>query len=100
VSAFRPPGQWQGCWERLDTMNPTIIVLLPVPEVLFARDAQRTGRSHVGAASVQRGLGYNWNAWRADARAHIIDNSELSVEQTVALVEEEVLRHPRSHTES
>ena len=92
VSAFRPPGRWKGCWERLDAMQPIIIVLLPTLEALLARDAERTGRSHVGEASVRRGLAYDWDAWRADGRAYVIDNSELSVEQVVALVEEEVLR--------
>jgi len=92
LSAFRPPGAWKGCWERLDTMNPIIVVLLPKPEVLLSRDAERTGRQHVGEASVRRGLGYDWDAWRSDARACVIDNSELSVEQAVTLVEAEVLR--------
>jgi chloramphenicol 3-O-phosphotransferase len=92
LSAFRPPGQWQGCWEQLDTMHPIIIVLLPALEVLLARDAEREGRSHVGEASVRRGLAYDWAGWRADGRAYVIDNSELSVEQVVALVEEELRR--------
>jgi len=91
LSAFRPPGRWKGCWERLDAIQPIIIVLLPALEVLLARDAQREGRSHVGEASVRRGLAYDWEAWRADPRACVIDNSELSVEQVVALVEAQVL---------
>jgi hypothetical protein len=41
---------------------------------------------------VNSGLAYNWEAWRTDARAYVIDNSGLSVEQVVALVEEELLR--------
>jgi chloramphenicol 3-O-phosphotransferase len=93
LSAFRPPGRWQGCWERLDTVEPLIVVLLPALDVLLARDAERTGRSHVGEASVRRGWAYDWQAWRADSRACVIDNSALSVEQTVALVEAKV-----SHT--
>jgi chloramphenicol 3-O-phosphotransferase len=92
VSAFRPPGSWRGCWEQLDAMNPLIVVLLPALEVLLARDAQRTGRSHVGEGSVRRGLLYDWEAWRADARACVIDNSALSVEQVVACVEAEMFR--------
>ena len=92
VSAFRPPGSWQGCWERLDAMNLLIVVLLPRLEVLLARDAQRTGRTHVGEESLRRGLAYPWETWRADARAYILDNSELSVEQAVNLVEQEVSR--------
>ncbi len=93
LSAFRPPGSWKGCWERLDAMNPIVIVLLPSLEKLLSRDAQRTGRSRVGEDSVRRGFAYDWEAWRSDARAYVIDNSEMSVEQVVALVEEQVLRH-------
>jgi hypothetical protein len=92
LSAFRPPGSWKGCWARLDAMDPLIIVLLPALEVLLARDANRVGRSHVGEGGVRRNFAYNWEAWRTDERAYVIDNSELSVEQTVALVEMEVLR--------
>jgi chloramphenicol 3-O-phosphotransferase len=92
LSAFRPPGSWKGCWERLDAMRPIIVVLLPALEVLLARDAERTGRKHVCEASVRRGLAYDWEAWRADHRAYVVDNSELSVERVVAMVEAEVLR--------
>src|SRR5215213_1046963 len=52
LSAFRPPDQWKGCWQQLDALQPIIIVLLPHLEVLLARDAERTGRSHVGETSV------------------------------------------------
>ena len=92
VSAFRPPGHWKRCWEQLDRMQPLIIVLLPSVEALLARDAQRTGRSHTGEASVRRALAYDWEAWRADDRAYVIDNADLSVEQVVTLVEDEVVQ--------
>jgi hypothetical protein len=88
LSAFRPPGSWKGCWERLDVLNPIVVVLLPSLEILLSRDVQRTGRSRVGEASVRRGFAYDWEAWRSDARAYVIDNSEMSVEQVVALVDE------------
>ncbi len=93
VSAFRPPGSWQGCWEQLDTMNPLIVVLLPALEVLLARDAERSGRSHCWRGRRSAGpelcLG---SIWRADPRALMIDNSDLSVEQVAALVETELMR--------
>jgi chloramphenicol 3-O-phosphotransferase len=92
LSAFRPPGRWKGCWEQLDAMDPLIVVLLPAVDVLLARDAQRTGRSHVGEASVRRGLAYDWEEWRADHRAYVIDNSELSVAQVIGLVEAKVFQ--------
>jgi chloramphenicol 3-O-phosphotransferase len=92
LSAFRPPGRWKGCWERLDAIYPIIVVLLPSLEILLSRDAERVGRSHVGEASVRRGFGYDWEAWRTDPRALIVDNSAMSAEQVVALVEEEARR--------
>jgi chloramphenicol 3-O-phosphotransferase len=92
LSAFRPPGSWKECWQRLDAMNPIIVVLLPSLEKLLSRDAERTGRNRVGEESVRRGFAYDWEGWHSDARAYVIDNSEMSVEQVVALVEEEVLR--------
>jgi hypothetical protein len=36
LSAFRPPGMWKGCWERLDAMNPAIPRLIAK---CFARSA-------------------------------------------------------------
>ncbi len=98
VSAFRPPGHWNGCWAQLDRMDPLIIVLLPTVETLLARDAQRTGRSHTGEASVRRALGYDWAAWRKEHRAYVIDNSQLSVEHVVVLVEDEIGRRAASST--
>jgi chloramphenicol 3-O-phosphotransferase len=87
LSAFRPPGEWMGCWKRLDLLNPLIVVLLPSLEVLIARDANRTGRAHVGEDNVRRNLRYNWSDWQTDRRALVVDNSALSVGQVVELVE-------------
>lgn len=96
LSAFRPPGPWKGCWAQLDRMNPLIVVLLPTVDVLLARDAERTGRSRVGEASVRRGLQYDWATWQTDERAYVLDNSALSIEQVVALAEAEVTRRDMS----
>ena len=92
LAAFRPPGRWKGCWERLDSMDPVIILLLPTDETLFARDAKREGRSHVGEETIRRNLLWSWSDWRSDARVLTIDSSDLSVEETVARVEEEFAR--------
>jgi chloramphenicol 3-O-phosphotransferase len=87
VSAFRPPGRWKGCWEQLDALDPLIVVLLAPVEVLIARDAQRSGRQHVGEASVRRGLTYDWDAWHDDPRALVIDSGGLCVADAVVAVE-------------
>lgn len=92
LSAFRPPGSWRTCWERLDQLDPLIIVLVPTLETLLIRDTQRTGRSHTGDSSIRRALTYDWGAWQADRRAVVIDNSNLSVATVVALVEGEITR--------
>jgi len=91
LSAFRPPGEWMDCWRRLDQLNPLIVVLLPSLEVLISRDASRTGRAHVGEENIRRSLRYDWPAWRADARALVVDNSELSVAQVAEMVESELV---------
>ena len=41
---------------------------------------------------MRRNLVYDWNEWRSDPRVLAIDSSDMSVEQTVALVEDEVGR--------
>lgn len=92
LSAFCPPGNLKESWEPLDALNPMIVVLLPRLEVVLRRDANRVGRSHVGEQGVRRNFAYDWETWRTDKRAYVIDNSELNVEQTVALVEAEVIR--------
>jgi chloramphenicol 3-O-phosphotransferase len=92
LSAFRPPGSWRNCWERLDKLDPLIIVLLPTLETLLIRDTERTGRSHTGETSIHRALNYDWEAWRSDQRALVIDNSALSVDAVVAQVEVEFTR--------
>jgi len=92
LSAFCPPGNLKESWEPLDALNPIIVVLLPMLEVVLRRDANRVGRSHVGEQGVRRNFAYDWETWRTDKRAYVIDNSELNVEQTVALVEAEVIR--------
>ena len=87
LSAFRPPGQWQGCWARLDQMQLLVIVLCPPVEVALARDATRVGRAHTGEASIRRAYSYAWHEWRSSDNARLVDNSEMSVPEVVALVE-------------
>lgn len=74
-------------------MPGLLLYLKQLLEVVLRRDANRVGRSHVGEQGVRRNFTYDWETWRTDKRAYVIDNSELSVEQTVALVEAEVIRH-------
>lgn len=88
LSAFRPPGEWKGCWRRLDALDPVNIVLVPPIEVALAHDAQRTGRAHTGEASVRRAYAHRWEEWRERPRTHVIDNRDLDVDEVVQLVEE------------
>lgn len=92
ISAFRPPGQWQGCWKHLDRMQPLIIVLLPSLECLIARDKLRTGRRHVGEESVRRGYRYDWQSWHDHPRAVVLDTSALSIDETIHNIER-VIQH-------
>jgi chloramphenicol 3-O-phosphotransferase len=88
LSAFRPPGEWKGCWSRLDALDPLIVVLLPPMDVALERDDTRTGRAHTGRASIERAYSYNWDRWRNDPRAHVLDNSTMSVEDVAGQVEQ------------
>ncbi len=83
LSAFRPTGAWNHTWERLDRLRLTVVVLLPSLETLLARDAQRSGRAHVGEASLRRGLCHNWAGWRDDPRAVLLDSSGETVDATL-----------------
>ncbi len=92
LSAFRPPGAWKGCWSVLDTLDPIIVVLLPPMSTALERDETRTGRAHTGRASIERAYGYDWEAWRGDERAWVLDNSSMTVDEVVAQVERLCLR--------
>ena len=87
LSTFRPPGEWKGCWRRLDALDPLTIVLVPPIDVALAHDEQRTGRARTGEASIRRAYGYPWEAWRRAPRTHVIDNADLTVADVVRLVE-------------
>ena len=87
LSAFRPPGDWKGCWSRLDAMNPLIIVLLPPMAIALERDDTRTGRAHTGRGSIERAYSYDWERWREHPLAHVLDNASMSVDDVVAEVE-------------
>ena len=92
LSTFRPPGEWKGCWRRLDALEPVTIVLVPPIEVALAHDEERTGRARTGEGSIQRAYQYPWEAWRGQPRTHLIDNRDLGVDEVVRLVEELVTR--------
>jgi hypothetical protein len=87
LSAFRPPGEWKGCWRRLDALDPVVIVLLPPMEVALAHDETRTGRARTGEASVRRAYAYPWDDWRSHRNAHVLDNAQQSVDEVVEHVD-------------
>ncbi len=92
LAAFRPPGNWMDCWDAVDALDPVIVVLRPSIEVCLTRDAGRLGRLHTGEESIQRAFTYDWDPWRSDPRAMVIDNSDLGVQETIDLVETELKR--------
>jgi hypothetical protein len=90
VSAFRPPGEWMGCWQGLDAMMPLVVVLVCPLELALARDAARVGRAHTGEASIRRAFGYDWERWRDVPGALVLDNSVSDPQVAIDLVEEAV----------
>jgi hypothetical protein len=86
------PGRYARTWDRMRTLGPLIMVLLPRLEVCVARNAAdraRRGDFAVPSAAVEF-----WHPlyarWATDPNAVVIDSSELSREETVAELERQV----------
>jgi hypothetical protein len=68
---------------------------------LISRDAGRVGRAHTGGDTVRRSYSqYRWSDWQADARALVVDNSDLSAVQVTELVEAELVQQAGSDCRS
>jgi hypothetical protein len=76
-----PPPPWSKGWDRLDALDPIFIVLYP------ARDVCRQRRIARGSSPDDGSYDFDWPAWQAHPRAHFLDNSDLSVEESVAALD-------------
>ena len=96
LAAFRPPGNWRGCWAGLDAMRPVVVVLLPSLDVCLARDSLREGRMRGGEETVRRSYRFDWATWGDHPDVVLLDTSSMEVEQVIARVED-ALRSTPSH---
>ena len=94
LSAFRPPGDWNGCWAGLDRLDPVVVVLWAPIGVALARDAGRAGRARTGEASIRRAYSYPWGDWATKPGCYVVDNSSLSVDEVASRVEQIVSADP------
>ena len=82
-------------WESMSALDPIVCVLLPDVETSVARNARdprRQGAFAVPEAHVRGSHALDWRRWSQDPRATVIDNSNLTLQQTVDALEHEVSR--------
>lgn len=82
-------------WESMSALNPIVCVLLPDVETNVARnakDAHRQGVFAVPEAQVRGSHSLDWQRWAQQPRASVLDNSDLTMQQTVDALERAVAR--------
>jgi hypothetical protein len=85
LRGFAPPPPWAGEWDELDELDPLFVVLFPSLDSCITRAAGRA-RSGETAPDVAKSHGFDWLAWSTHPRAHIIDTSEMTLDQVVVAV--------------
>jgi hypothetical protein len=91
--ALDAPPEWQAAWDDLALLEPVVIVLLPSLEVCLSRNASdpaRRGEFSVSADHVHGKYAFDWARWADQPRGVVIDNSALSLDETVEAIEDAV----------
>jgi adenylylsulfate kinase-like enzyme len=88
VDAYAPPTQEPDLWDdQLAGLTVTRVHLFPTFDVCRQRNAQRTGNDRLTDEALHGNYsGYAWCIERAP-NAYVIDNTSLSIEETVAELE-------------
>jgi hypothetical protein len=81
LAGFDPPHPWSKGWDRLDALDPIFVVLYPTREVCRKRRIAR------GSSLDDGSYDFDWPAWQAHPRALFLDNSDLSVDESVAALD-------------
>lgn len=81
LCGYDPPPPWSKGWDRIDHLEPIFIVLYPKREVCHKRQVARGSSPDTGSYD------FDWPAWAAHPRALFLDNSELSVSESVTAVD-------------
>ena len=88
---------WPGVnpWEPMAALGPVVCVLLPDVETSVSRNAndpRRQGVFAVPESYVRGSHALEWRRWADQPRAAVVDNSQMTIEQTVDALEDAVLR--------
>ena len=81
LCGYDPPPPWSKGWDRIDHLDPVFVVLYP------RRDVCRDRRVARGSSSDTGSYDFDWPAWQAHPRALFLDNSDLSVAESVAALD-------------
>lgn len=81
LCGFDPPPPWSKGWDGIDSLDPIFVVLYPQRNVCRARRIAR------GSAPDDGSYDFDWPAWKAHPRALFLDNSDLSVDESVAALD-------------
>jgi adenylylsulfate kinase-like enzyme len=94
IDVYAPPTQTPDVWDHLLTGLVVIRVhLFPSFEVCRQRNARRKQNARLADEDLQGNYsGYAWCLERASS-AHVIDNTELSIHDTVAAVDRAIATH-------
>ena len=82
-------------WQPLGRLNPVVCVLLPNVETSVRRNANdphRQGVFAVPEVHVRGSHSLSWRLWADQPRAVVIDNSKMTVQETVDVLEREAKR--------
>lgn len=82
LTGYDPPPPWGKGWDLLEPLEPVFVVLYPEREACRERLLKRG--SQVDMSSYD----FDWHAWQNHPRALFLDNSTLSVEESVAALDE------------
>ena len=81
LCGYNPPPPWSNGWERIDHLEPLFVVLYPKRDVCRERLIARGSSSDTGTYD------FDWPAWKAHPRALFLDNSDLSVGESVVALD-------------
>lgn len=90
LCGFDPPPPWSKGWDRIEPLDPVFVVLYPKREACGERLIAR------GSAPDTGSYDFDWPAWKEHPRALFLDNSELSVGESVAALDALLSHHQGS----
>ena len=81
LCGYDPPPPWSKGWDLLEPLKPTFVVLYPERDVCRERLIAR------GNSLDMSSYEFDWLAWKAHPRSLFLDNSTMSVEESVSVLD-------------